>query len=103
MADQLREKILQGELPEGTDLPKERELREKAGLSRATVREALRILEGEGLIATRIGRNGGSAVARPTRATIDQPATLRRQPRGTAIVMFAQMPKRFVRPSSGSE
>ena len=72
LADQLREKILQGELPEGTDLPKERELREKAGLSRATVREALRILEGEGLIATRIGRNGGSAVARPTRATIER-------------------------------
>jgi GntR family transcriptional repressor for pyruvate dehydrogenase complex len=72
LADQLREQILKGELPAGTDLPKERELREKAGLSRATVREALRILEGEGLIATRIGRNGGSAVARPTSATIER-------------------------------
>ena len=72
LADQLREKILKGELPEGTDLPKERELQAKAGLSRATVREALRILEGEGLIATRIGRNGGSAVARPTRKTIER-------------------------------
>ena len=72
LADQLREKILKGELPEGTDLPKERELTEKAGLSRATVREALRILEGEGLIATRTGRNGGSAVARPTSATIER-------------------------------
>ena len=72
LADQLREQILRGELPEGTSLPNERELTEKAGLSRATVREALRILEGEGLIATRIGRNGGSAVARPTSATIER-------------------------------
>jgi GntR family transcriptional regulator, transcriptional repressor for pyruvate dehydrogenase complex len=36
------------------------------------VREALRILEGEGLIATRTGRNGGSAVARPSSATIER-------------------------------
>lgn len=72
LADLLREKILKGELPEGADLPTERDLGERAGLSRATVREALRILEGEGLIATRTGRNGGSAVARPTSATIER-------------------------------
>lgn len=72
LAGVLREKILQGELPEGADLPTERDLGEQAGLSRATVREALRILEGEGLISTRVGRNGGSAVARPSSATIER-------------------------------
>lgn len=72
LAAQLREQILRGDLPEGADLPNERDLGERAGLSRATVREALRILEGEGLIATRIGRNGGSAVARPTSAAIER-------------------------------
>jgi GntR family transcriptional repressor for pyruvate dehydrogenase complex len=72
LADLLREKILKGELPEGADLPTERDLGERAGLSRATVREALRILEGEGLISTRTGRNGGSAVARPSSATIER-------------------------------
>lgn len=72
LADLLREKILTGELEAGADLPNERDLGEKAGLSRATVREALRILEGEGLIATRTGRNGGSAVARPTSAAIER-------------------------------
>lgn len=72
LADILREKILKGELQEGADLPTERHLGEQAGLSRATVREALRILEGEGLIATRVGRNGGSAVARPSSATIER-------------------------------
>lgn len=72
LAAVLREKILKGELEEGADLPNERELGGQAGLSRATVREALRILEGQGLIATRLGRNGGSAVVRPSAAAIER-------------------------------
>jgi DNA-binding FadR family transcriptional regulator len=72
LAGILREKILEGQLAEGTDLPNERDLGVQSGLSRASVREALRILEGEGLIATRTGRNGGSAVLRPTSATIER-------------------------------
>ena len=72
LAGILREKILCGDLDEGVPLPNERELGNQAGLSRASVREALRILEGEGLIATRIGRNGGSAVVRPSSATIER-------------------------------
>lgn len=72
LAGLLRDRILEGELPEGADLPAERDLGGQAGVSRATVREALRILEGEGLIATRVGRNGGSSVARPTSATIER-------------------------------
>lgn len=68
----LREKILGGDLNEGMSLPNERDLGSQAGLSRASVREALRILEGEGLIATRIGRNGGSAVVRPSSAAIER-------------------------------
>lgn len=71
LATVLREKILKGELPEGAELPAEREMGEQAGLSRATVREALRILESEGLISTRTGRKGGSSVARPSSATIE--------------------------------
>jgi GntR family transcriptional repressor for pyruvate dehydrogenase complex len=65
LADHLRENILRGELPEGSPLPTERELGEKSGLSRASVREALRILESEGLIQTRPGRNGGASVKQP--------------------------------------
>jgi GntR family transcriptional regulator, transcriptional repressor for pyruvate dehydrogenase complex len=72
LAGILREKILQGKLHEGMDLPNERDLGAQSGLSRASVREALRILEGEGLIATRVGRNGGSAVVRPTSAAIER-------------------------------
>lgn len=72
LAGILREKILGGALAEGADLPNERDLGLQSGLSRASVREALRILEGEGLIVTRTGRNGGSAVLRPTSATIER-------------------------------
>ena len=72
LADLLREKILSGMIMEGSDLPNERELGEKSGLSRSSVREALRVLEGEGLIAKRVGRNGGSAVMRPTSETIER-------------------------------
>ena len=72
LAGILREKILDGHLQEGADLPNERDLGAQSGLSRASVREALRILEGEGLIVTRTGRNGGSAVLRPSIATIER-------------------------------
>ena len=72
LAGILREKILEGHLNEGMPLPNERDLGTQAGLSRASVREALRILEGEGLIATRVGRNGGSEVVRPSSATIER-------------------------------
>lgn len=76
LADLLREKILLGELLEGADLPTERDLGEQAGVSRATVREALRILDIEGLIDTRLGRNGGSFVARPTSAAIERSVSI---------------------------
>ena len=72
LAGILREKILNGSLDEGMPLPNERDLSNQAGLSRASVREALRILEGEGLISTRTGRNGGSAVLRPSSAAIER-------------------------------
>ncbi len=70
LAAELRERILAREIAEGTVLPTERSLAEASGLSRASVREALRILEVEGLIDTRIGRNGGSAARRPTREAV---------------------------------
>lgn len=72
LAETMREKILKGDFGVGMELPSERELSEQAGVSRATVREALRILEGEGLIETRLGRRGGSSVLRPTTAQIER-------------------------------
>jgi DNA-binding FadR family transcriptional regulator len=65
LATELRERILSGEFPEGVALPPERELVVQTQMSRATVREALRILEIQGLIRIKTGRNGGAFVQRP--------------------------------------
>lgn len=65
LAEVLREQILEGQLGEGSTLPSERALAEQSGLSRATVREALLILELDGLVLTRTGRKGGTEVVRP--------------------------------------
>ncbi|GFG83106.1 GntR family transcriptional regulator (plasmid) [Mycobacterium paragordonae] len=66
LAGQLRERILNGELAEGTPLPAERELVKQTQMSRATVREALRILEVQNLVRVKAGRAGGAFVQRPT-------------------------------------
>ncbi len=65
LANALRERILSGEYPEGTPLPPERELVVQTRMSRTTVREALRILEVQGLIRIKAGRAGGAFVQRP--------------------------------------
>ena len=70
LADRLRSQILAGELPAGTQLPVERELAERTGLSRTVVREALKGLAREGLVRTRAGRNGGTVVTRPDSGSI---------------------------------
>lgn len=72
LANHLREQILRGQLPEGSALPVERELAAAVGLSRGTVRDALRVLEIEGLITTRPGRAGGSFVRRPDATTLQR-------------------------------
>lgn len=51
IAEGLRIKILKGEIQPGTKLASERELSEELGASRMTVRRAIEILEGEGLVA----------------------------------------------------
>lgn len=69
LADQLRQQILDGTLPEGSALPVERVLASTVGLGRGTVRDALRVLEIEGLVVTKPGRAGGSFVRRPDSTT----------------------------------
>jgi len=66
LAQRLREQILAGGFSPGDCLPTERDLVAETGLSRGSVREALRILEAEGLLQTRPGRYGGSIVCRPS-------------------------------------
>src|ERR1700736_1625271 len=76
LADELRERILTGELAEGHPLPAERELVKQAQMSRATVREALRILEVQNLVRIKAGRAGGAFVARPTTKSMASSVTM---------------------------
>lgn len=55
IADALRQAIAQGEFPRGTFLPTEEILCERYGVSRYTVREALRRLQSAGIISRRQG------------------------------------------------
>ncbi|MDQ7908905.1 FadR/GntR family transcriptional regulator [Phytohabitans sp. ZYX-F-186] len=66
IVDQVKELLRQGRLKPGDRLPSERELCERFGVSRVTVREALRVLEAGGLIEIRVGAHGGAFVTTPT-------------------------------------
>ncbi|MEV1168134.1 GntR family transcriptional regulator [Nonomuraea sp. NPDC049784] len=56
IARELRGQIERGELEPGTTLPSEAQLRRQHGVSRSTVRQALAMLEREGLIMSEHGR-----------------------------------------------
>lgn len=58
--DQLEQAILVGELSAGDKLPPERELAARFGVSRTSVREALRVLEALGLVEIRRGAEHGA-------------------------------------------
>lgn len=81
IADELRQLIVAGELDEGDSLGNEPDLIERFGVSRPSLREALRILEAEGLISVVRGVLGGVVVHRP-----DQ----RQTARSAAVVLQAR-------------
>jgi DNA-binding FadR family transcriptional regulator len=65
IADELRAMIVSGTLSEGDSLGREPELVERFGVSRPSLREALRILEAENLITVVRGAHGGVIVHEP--------------------------------------
>ena len=65
LADELRADITSGRLRAGERLPPEPELCVRTGVSRSTVREALRLLASQHLIVTTRGVTGGSFVSHP--------------------------------------
>jgi GntR family transcriptional regulator, transcriptional repressor for pyruvate dehydrogenase complex len=66
VADVIRARIVAGTLPDGSMLPKQDQLISEFQVSRPSFREALRILESEGLISVRRGNVGGAQVHAPT-------------------------------------
>lgn len=65
VADELRTQVIVGTLSPGQRLPTEPKLCAMFGVSRSTVREALRVLASQHLIETVRGVQGGSFVATP--------------------------------------
>ena len=60
----IEEDIFSGRIKCGEKLPTERQLRDQSGLSRGSVREALRVLEQRGLVEIRKGPWGGAFVSK---------------------------------------
>lgn len=85
VADELRREILDGELAEGDSLGTEAELIGRFGVSRPSLREALRILEAEGLISIVRGVLGGVSVHRPDRRVTARAAALVLQSRSVDL------------------
>ncbi|HEX6198387.1 MAG TPA: FadR/GntR family transcriptional regulator [Jiangellaceae bacterium] len=65
IVQQIQDAIRSSQLEPGDRLPPERDLAERFGVSRVTVRDALRSLEVLGLIRIRVGATGGAFVTSP--------------------------------------
>ncbi|MFC8585640.1 FadR/GntR family transcriptional regulator [Streptomyces sp. NPDC057217] len=86
--EQILQVVRLGLVPDGERLPAERELADRMGISRVTLREVLKVLQEQGLVESRRGRYGGTFVLPRTRtgdedelrrriASVDMEDTLR--------------------------
>ncbi|MCK9541440.1 MAG: GntR family transcriptional regulator [Novosphingobium sp.] len=85
VADDIRKRIVRGELREGDYLPLEGELKSTLGISRPTLREAYRILEAEKLISVVRGSRTGARVHAPTAKAVSRYAGFVLQSQGTTV------------------
>ncbi|MFE5733061.1 MULTISPECIES: FadR/GntR family transcriptional regulator [unclassified Streptomyces] len=60
--EQILQVVRLGLVPDGERLPAERELADRMGISRVTLREVLKVLQEQGLVESRRGRYGGTFV-----------------------------------------
>ncbi|MET9376963.1 FCD domain-containing protein [Streptomyces sp. NPDC002992] len=71
--EQILQVVRLGLVPGGERLPAERELADRMGISRVTLREVLKVLQEQGLVESRRGRYGGTFVLhRPQTADEDE-------------------------------
>jgi len=89
MSERIAREILQDikrrRIAPGTTLPPESAMLERFGVGRASVREALRILEINGLITIKTGPGGGPVVAAPDSRDFGQMSTLHYQSHGATF------------------
>ena len=85
VADTIRRQIVLGRFKVGDRLPTEEDLTEQFEVARTTLREALRVLESQGLIEIRRGRNGGPVVTQPPSGATAESMALLLQMKSTTI------------------
>lgn len=85
VADNIRRRIISGELKEGDSLPPEAQLMAVFSISRPTLREAFRILEAEGLVSVVRGSRTGARVHQPRIENASRYAGFVLQASGTTI------------------
>jgi DNA-binding FadR family transcriptional regulator len=85
VAKQIRNAIIRGELVDGDTLPAELHLIAEFEVSRPTIREAVRILESEGLVTVARGARGGARVSSPNYEMIERAAGITLQSKNVTI------------------
>lgn len=88
VAAALRKRILRSEV-DGVPLPRQDDLMKQFGVSGPSLREALRILETEGLITVRRGKLGGAYVHKPSWSSAAYALGLSLQGQGVTIADLA--------------
>jgi GntR family transcriptional repressor for pyruvate dehydrogenase complex len=82
----LRRMIVGGELPDGVMLPRQEDLITQFGVSNRSLREALSMLEAEGLVTVQSGNRGGAIVHSPDATTAALTIGLVLERRRTSLV-----------------
>jgi DNA-binding FadR family transcriptional regulator len=87
---QIRRAILSGLYRPGDRLPTEREMAQQFGVSRVTVRDALRALEANGLVRVKVGGQGGPYVSEPDISLLSDSIGTQLHLRGTTFEELAE-------------
>jgi GntR family transcriptional regulator, transcriptional repressor for pyruvate dehydrogenase complex len=87
---QIRRAIMSGQYRPGDRLPTEREMAQQFGVSRVTVRDALRALEANGLIRVKVGGQGGPYVSEPDISLLSDSIGTHLHLRGTTFEELAE-------------
>ena len=85
IVDQIVNMVLSGELKEGDKLPSERHLKEQFNVSRASLREALRILSTLGIVEARAG--SGIYITKQTGKSMEKNISLMYMPTSTEDIV----------------
>lgn len=94
VVQQIQDAVIRGELRPGDRLPSQREFMDIFRVSRATILEALRVLETSGLIVMKYGAHGGAFISELNTDKVSQSLDLLLQLRRVSIEELAEFRER---------